>query len=67
MVNQTAISVKIDNIELDRLDSLCKNLGCKRNKLINFAIHMINENMSCNISHVNLVSVYDSASKYILF
>ena len=42
MVKQTPVLVKVDSQQLESLDRLCSDLNCKRNKMINFAIYMVN-------------------------
>lgn len=49
------ISLKLDSDQLERLDSLCRELGCNRNKLINFSVKMLNDNLS---SHRECSLVY---------
>ena len=38
VVTQTAVCLKLDTVQLEKLDLLCSKLGCKRNKLLNFFI-----------------------------
>lgn len=65
MVNQKLISLKIDSNQLDELDRLCLSLGCKRNKLINFAIYMVNsfmtEDFKCRLTkeYQDCLSVFE--------
>lgn len=37
-INQTPISFKCDSSQLELFDDLCKQLGVKRNKLLNFLV-----------------------------
>jgi len=46
MVKQTPISLKLDSYQLRKLDELCLQLGCKRNKLINFFVSQGISNLS---------------------
>ena len=39
MVKQTPILFKADSEDLAKLDSICFQLGVKRNKLLNFYLH----------------------------
>lgn len=65
MVNQSSVLVKFDGGVVDSLDCLCKELGCKRNRLINFACRVMIENMS-DIGVCRLTSVYASALSELL-
>lgn len=38
MIKQTPICFKLDTSQLVLLDSLCKEIGCNRNKLLNFFV-----------------------------
>lgn len=59
MVSQKMISVKLDLKLLDRLDDLCSSIGCNRNKLINFAVQAVCDNLS-TWQMCKLVIAYDS-------
>ncbi len=62
MVTQKAISLKIDEDLLYRLDELSSSIGCNRNKLINFAVSMLLENMSpLSFKNCLLTSIYCDA------
>lgn len=57
MITQKAISVKLDSYQLELLDELCSNIGCNRNKLINFGVYMVN-NYLRDHERCSLVSAY---------
>lgn len=60
MVNQSSVLVKLDAGMLESLDSLCSELGCKRNRLINFACKVLLDNMKC-VPECRLSVVYFDA------
>lgn len=64
MVTQKMISLKLDTDQLVRLDSLCDELGCNRNKLINFAVKMLVSSLSEH-KKCALLAVYSMALKEI--
>lgn len=38
MIKQTPICFKLDTLQLQLLDNLCNEIGCNRNKLLNFFV-----------------------------
>lgn len=62
MVTQTLISFKCDSDQLAQFDKLCCDLGCKRNKMLNFLVVYANSMLS-DPYRLNLVRAYSSAFK----
>ena len=60
MVTQKMISLKLDVNQLEMLDELAARLCTNRNKLINFAVYMLNSNMNL-VNQCALVAAYQSA------
>lgn len=60
MIKQTPISLKLDSYQLRKLDELCLQLGCKRNKLINFFVSQGISNLSSH-RECALVAAYKKA------
>lgn len=65
MVKQTMISVKLDSYQLRMLDELCLQLGCKRNKLINFFVSQGISNLSSH-RECAIIAAYQKALNELL-